>query len=166
MMSSAMKFKDHDGDNDAVETSLSLLKAMRDDGNVPAVDYYGQLVLLKGDLERAQELMHGTAAKTDTAGGAVNDTGGDSNGLHDLLVAASTSFDNVGNGTMSHEMAFSAIENFDTGAALDDPFLQGFLAQQQPYVAWDADPSLVFPSEDLSGQWTFDWEDANLFGTI
>lgn len=46
--------------------------------------------------------------------------------------------------------------------ALDDPFLQDFL--QHPYGNWNQesyDPVSGIPS----GQFQFDWENANLFGT-
>ncbi len=167
MMAATLKFKSNESDADAVETSMSLLRSMRDDGNVPANDYYEQLVQLRCDLNHAREQMRG--AIEGSQNGAT-----ESNGLQ-LLLAASGSFNDAGpstpgatrtDTTFGEGIPFGAPGDFDTGAALDDPFLQDFLAQKQPYTPWAPDSIGPFPTGDPNGQWNFDWEDANLFGNI
>jgi hypothetical protein len=158
MMSSTMNFKSHDNDSDAVETSLSLLKAMRDEGNMPAHDYYEQLVQLKSDLDRAKDQIMGSTILS--PGVTAEDNG------FQMLLAASGSVRNAENlernATSSAAMIggnFGASETFDTGAALNNPPLVDFMT-----LPWTADSSTAFPDGDFEVQWNFDWENANLYG--
>lgn len=161
MMSSTMNFKSHDSDSDAVETSLGLLKAMRDEGNMPAHDYYEQLVQLKSDLNQAKDKMIGSTILS--PGVTAKEDG------LQMLLAASGSGKNAENleqntspGNAMIGGNFTASEIFDTGAALNNPPLLDFMTQQQ--LPWTTNSSTTFPGGDFEAQWNFDWEDANLYG--
>ena len=161
MMSSTMNFKSHDNDGGAVETSLSFLKAMRDEGNMPAHDYYEQLVQLKNDLDQAKDNMIGSTVMNPSVTA-------EENGLQMLLAASGSvrNAENLEQNTQSDAAMiggnFSASEIFDTGAALNNPPLLDFMTQQQ--LPWTADSSSAFSGGDFDVQWNFDWENANLYG--
>jgi proline utilization trans-activator len=53
MISSTMKKPENDVDADGIDTAWSLMRSMKDEGNVPINDYFDQLVHLKQDLEDA-----------------------------------------------------------------------------------------------------------------
>jgi hypothetical protein len=50
MMSLTMNFKTDNGDSDRVNRSLILLETMRNEGNMPAVDFFEQLSQVKDEL--------------------------------------------------------------------------------------------------------------------
>lgn len=118
---------------------------MREAGNLPASGYHDQLLVLKADLD------------------SLKDNGGnrnlsESNGLA-MLLAASGSV-----GEQSNNTAFG-VGDAGAGAVLDDPFLQEFM--QQPYGNWDTDQfDHDDPGTTATGQFQFDWENANLFGNL
>lgn len=159
MMSATMK-EDDGNDNDAVETAWSLLRSMRETGNLVASGYYDQLVELKRDLDSLREKSKQRHPSQRNLA--------ESNGL-DMLLAATTS---AGQQQMSRRngTCINAHTPGDGGAfgvgdamgALDDPFLQDFL--QQPYGSWNQESYDSVPGLP-STQFQFDWENANLFGT-
>lgn len=138
---------------------ISLLRSMKEAGNIPAHGYYDQLVELKSDLDS----FKGKCKQPESIPLTTNTK--DTSGL-DMLLAASGTFNNDyvaplsgGYNTPKEATVFGV---GDAMGALDDPFLQDFL--QQPYTNWPSDdfggPGAVVPSEQLQ----FDWENANLFG--
>lgn len=152
MMSSTMQYKAHEGDHDKVITSLSLLKSMRDGGNMPAHNYYYQLVQLKRDLDHASEQIRGNFT-------VPQNNGDQSNGLQ-LLVAASGSeleTENRGmTGVLDERHNFSAFGNYDTGAVLNGPYIQHFLNQDQPDAQSLTDAIPSFPTDVFYGDFDFD----------
>ncbi|KAH8595755.1 fungal-specific transcription factor domain-containing protein [Bisporella sp. PMI_857] len=158
MMSSTMK-EDDNNDNDAVETAWSLLRSMRETGNLPASGYYDQLVELKLDLDSLKQNSGEHQSSQPTTKG--------NNGLEMLLAASSS----VHQGEQAHSngatqtpaSSGTAFGVGDAMGALDDPFLQDFL--QQPYGNWNPD-SFDPVSGMPSTQFQFDWENANLYGNL
>lgn len=131
----------------------SLLRFMKDAGNLPASGSYDQLIELKTELdslktrERSNGLQMLLAASTSVSGqpGPPNN--------HPHVLTPSSTFADV--------MAFGVGDG--VGAVLDNPLLQDFL--QQPYSNWPAEP--FDPVSGLpAGQFQFDWENANLFGNF
>lgn len=162
MMSSTMQYKAHEGDRDAVETSLSLLKAMRDDGNMPAHNYYDQLLQLKFDLDHAVEQI-------DTNSEAIQSDSDQSNGLQMLLAASGSDIGTEARttaGVLGEGQTFGAFGNYDTSEVLNDPYIQNFLNQQQPYAHCMTDDIPSFPNGDLDGQFEFDFLDMNVLGNF
>jgi len=166
MMSSSLRADDNHNDDDAVETAWSLLRSMRDDGNVPARSYYQQLIGLKTDIDRLREetkVLHESSSSAPDG----------ANGLQ-MLLAASGSFNvghdahpsSVSSSIMTNERLVPAMgDGLGVAAILDDPFLQDFLAQSGPLGSWTTEFEMD-PPGNTTVQWSFDWEDANLFGTI
>lgn len=151
-----MQYKAHEGDHDKVVTSLSLLKGMRDGGNVPAHNYYEQLVQLKCDLDHAAEQIHGNFT-------VPQNNSDQSNGVH-LLAAASGSelgTENRGmTGVLGEGQNFSAFGNYDTREVLG-PYIQHFLNQQQPFAQSMTYTIPSFPTDDFNGHFDFDFLDMN-----
>jgi proline utilization trans-activator len=162
MMASTIQYKAQEGDHDRVVTSLSLLKDMRDGGNMPAHNYYDQLVQLKRDLDHAAEQVRGnhTMPRSD---------GDQSHGIH-LPVAASGGELGIAHrgtpGLLHDGQTSSAIGNYDTARVLNDPYIQNFLNQQQPYVQSLTDAIPSFPPDDFSGYFDFDILDVNEQNTL
>lgn len=149
-----MQFKTHEGDSDAVEKSVSLLKNMRDAGNMPAHDYYEQLVQLNCDLLRAAEQMSGNpTAKSNR----------DQKESHQLALplAASSPFVDVRSiASPGGGLNFEAYEYYDTITVLDHPYIQDFLAQQpsEPSAAPIVDETHNLPLGDTNGILGFSWQ--------
>lgn len=160
MISAAMEDPDayENVADDGIGVAWSLLRSMKDDGNVPASDYYEQLVQIEEDLQQACarrrnriELPLPSTINTD--------------GLH-LLLAAS--------GTDTNETALSAGVISQSGNslvqatlhtesdALNDPFLSGFLSQ--PQAAWTSSAfEPMFTSENGEQQlWDFNWDSGGI----
>jgi hypothetical protein len=55
MMSSAMNFKTDNGDSERVNRSLLLLETLRNEGNMPAVDFFEQLSQVKDELDQKRD---------------------------------------------------------------------------------------------------------------
>lgn len=160
MMSSTMQYKSHEGDRGKVETSLKLLKTMRDDGNIPAHNYYDQLMQLKNDLDNAVEDMDRNFAVTKI-------DSHQSNGLQMLLAASGSDLGTevrTAPRLLGEGQSFGAFGNYyDTSAVLNDPYIQDFLNSQQPYGQSLTD-TIPFPTDDLSGYFDFDFLDMTATG--
>ncbi len=158
-----MQYKAYEGDRGKVETSLELLKTMRDDGNIPAHNYYDQLIQLKDDLDHAVELMNTDFTTTQS-------DGDQNNGLQMLLAASSRDIGTEVHTTgrlLSEGHSFGAFGNYyDTSAVLNDPYIQDFLNSQQPYAQFLTDTAPSFPVDDLNGFFDFDFLDVNATGTF
>jgi hypothetical protein len=157
-----MQYKAHEDDHDKVMTSLSLLKDMRDGGNIPAHDYYDQLMQLKSDLDHAAEQIRGNFTEP-------QNNGDQSNGLHLLVAASGTELgtDNRGiTGVLDDGQNFGAFRNYDTRMVLNGPYIQHFLNQQQPYAQSLTDAIASFPSDDLNWCFDFDFLDVNEQNTL
>jgi proline utilization trans-activator len=158
MMSAAMK--EHDSnDDDAVETAWSLLRTMKEAGNIPAQGLTDQLTELRNDLDRLKERRKHKSNVTTAQ------RGDDTDGLG-LLLAATGTFNHNRlpglSGTSTPRAGAFGVS--DAVGAFDDPFLQDFL--QQPYRDWTAQNFGADPNEIPPGQLQFDWENANLFGSL
>lgn len=153
MMSSAMQYKSHEGDRGKVETSLKLLKTMRDDGNIPAHNYFDQLMQLKDDLDHAVKHMRGYLTATEI-------DGQQSDGLQMLLAAGSSDARTeirTAPRLLRDAQSFGGLRSeYDTDAILLDPYVQDFLKSQQPYLQCSSDAIPYFPPDDFS--WYFDDE--------
>lgn len=160
-----MQYKAHEGDRDVVESSLNLLKAMRDDGNMPALDYYKQLIQLKRDLDCAAQQLSGNPTATNVDGDRAGilqsslEAGGDSVDLRSEARCPAAAL--LGEG-----LNFEAFQDLDMGAVLDVPSIQDFFAQKQPDAAWAVDESSSFDPGDFHGHEDFNLWDASLFGTF
>jgi hypothetical protein len=161
MMSSTMQYKSHDGDRGKVETSLKLLRAMRDDGNIPAHNYYDQLMQLKDDLDNAVENMNRGFA-------AAEGDGHQSNGLQTSLAASSP---NIGTGVqtaprlLSNASSFGDFVNYyPTDAILLDPYVQDFLKSQQAYSQCSTDAITPFSTDNFGWYLDDEFLDMNASG--
>lgn len=161
MISSAMKKSEQNTDMDAIGTAWSLLRYMRDDGNVPARDYYEQLEQLERDLAEAKARRRPCPQQSHP-----NST--ESNGLQLLLQATGTESTrancNIGHPASAQYLALDSArtnEIITTSDALSDPFLYGFLSQPQP--AWGAeafDEHLLSSVNAEQQMWSFDLDHA------
>ncbi|KAF8855632.1 hypothetical protein BDZ45DRAFT_655029 [Acephala macrosclerotiorum] len=143
-------------DDDGIGVAWSLLRSMRDDGNVPASDYYEQLVQLEEDLKQACARRKRKGAEPPPHIDA------QASGL-DLLLAASGT-DSSAHG--SQNLALSSLsgnvsmtssqheEYLSSNDPLNDPFLSGFLSQ--PQASWPFDIMFTSGSGDQSSSWGFD----------
>ncbi|RDW78260.1 hypothetical protein BP5796_06112 [Coleophoma crateriformis] len=163
MISSAMQNPETDIDADGIGTAWSVIRSMREEGNVPASEYFDQLVHLKQDLEEAcARRRRYKPQQASSSSGPVPSpqqlTAAPSNkppNLHDLAHAA------------SHMSIPQAVPpTTETAGATDnvlqDPTLSDFLAE--PLANWDPsvfDQILTGTSGDQSF-WNFDWGKANL----
>lgn len=166
MISSAMEDHEVNGtiDDDGIGVAWSLLRSMRDDGNVPASDYYEQLVQLKDALKEACEKKKSLPEPTPQ-------TPSKANGLHLLLAASGTENTQAqqqmipasGTGMMQ---GFSAANREDVVTdPLNDQFLNGFWAQSQVQTA--AWAPAAFESMFAAGTteqmlWDLDWESGGM----
>jgi hypothetical protein len=57
MMSSMMNFETDNGDSDRVDRSFLLLETMRNEGNMPAVDFFEQLSQLRDELDQKKDTI-------------------------------------------------------------------------------------------------------------
>lgn len=157
----ATTLRPNDTDDDAVRTALCLLRAMRDDGNLSASDHYEQLRKLKTDLDRVRKQAVGDMVE-EAQSGSLDSMQPVQAGISFATDRAGSS-SNANNSTLITEEIMSGVPiNLDSAAALDDPFLQGFLAQHQPTTdSWQETTGLF--GDGVNSKWNFDWEDANLF---
>jgi hypothetical protein len=162
MMSSTMKYKTHEGDHGAVDFSLNLLKYMRDNGNLPAHDYYKQLKQLKRDLDHTAQQMNG------------NVTGPEQNGHRNNFHLAQNASSNMGDlrleagrlSTPSVEWPnVNGIHHYNMGDVLRPSALQAFIAQQ-PDEAFTLDEDASFPPIDFTAYGDLNFFDASLYGTL
>jgi len=129
-----------------INLNNSLLRSMRDAGNLPASGYYDQLLVLKGDFDSLKTKIRQPVSESD--------------GLQMLLAASGSQMSRSPNTT-----AFGVGDA--GGAVLDDPFLQEFMQMPQPYVSFGVGLGEFDPVSGLPvGQLQFDWENANLFGNL
>jgi hypothetical protein len=165
MMSSTIQYKAHEGDRDAVESSLNLLKTMRDDGNMPAHDYYKQLVQLKCDLDHAAQQMSGNFI------GSVSN--GDRDSIHQSPQEASGNLGGLGfeaRGTVAglqlgEGLSFDPLKDLDMGAVLEVSAIQDFITQQLDET-WAADDYASFYPTGFNGQEDCNVWDSGLLGTF
>ncbi|TVY36614.1 putative transcriptional regulatory protein [Lachnellula subtilissima] len=164
MISTAMEDPDAyaTNDDDGIGVAWSLLRSMRDDGNVPASDYYEQLAQIEEDLKDAcarrrkrPEILPAPPPPPNT---------NNAHGLHLLLAASGTDnhqvpqipSDNTQHGSMAIPPAFHG-ESTSMGDPLNDPFLSGFLSQ--PQAAWDPTAfEPMFTGNNDQHLWDFNWE--------
>jgi hypothetical protein len=124
---------------------------------MPAHSYYDQLVQLKCNLDDAAEQVRGRYKMPR------NDVD-QSSGLHLLAAANSGELVTEHHGTpgLLHEgQNLSAIGNYDTAAVLNDPCIQHFLNQQQPWEQSLTDAIPSFSTDDFAGHFDFDFLDMN-----
>ncbi|KAI2673424.1 transcriptional regulator family: Fungal Specific TF [Penicillium roqueforti] len=121
--------------SDAVDTALSVLCSMRDDGNVPANDYYERLLLVQKSIA---ELRDGVRKGRD---------GGPPTAAQSPQIAGTAheraQLDEVGWAAQNNDVGGVGIENFrleDNLDALANPYIDGFLAEKS--FTW---PSNAFP---------------------
>lgn len=142
-------------DDDGIGVAWSLLRSMRDDGNVPASDYYDQLVQLEEDLKQA------CTRRKQKSNEIPASTNVNASGLDLLLQASGTD----GSSQLSQNLALASHAGNESGPPsqhseymtsndpLNDPFLSGFLSQTQN--AWPFD--IMFTSGSGEQQsWDFD----------
>jgi hypothetical protein len=73
MMSSTMNYRSDEKDSERIEKSFCLLKAMKDEGNLPAIDFHELLLELKHELDlRGNQMVDTTMQSTHVA----NDSSG------------------------------------------------------------------------------------------
>lgn len=161
MMSSTIQYKSHEGDRGKVETSVKLLKTMRDDGNISAHNYYDQLMQLKDDLDHAVGNMDRNPTATYSGGHQ-------SNGFQMRLAASGS---DVGTEVqtapklLNEGHSFGAFGNYyDTGEVLNVPYVQRFVNSQQLYEQCPTDAIPSFLTDDLSGFFDLDFLDMNAIG--
>lgn len=168
----ATTLKSNITDDDAVKTSLSLLRSMRDDGNLSASDHYDLLRSLKIDLEEArkqainnangtvQPILNNSGLQTFTP--TFNSIVEEGEQAGEAVV--DTDLSNANETVIAEAMTFGVFENLDSAAVLDDPFLQSFLAQQQPRPgSWQTEAVGLFPAGIVNADWNLDWENATAF---
>lgn len=161
MISAAMEDPDAYAtvDDDGIGVAWSLLRSMRDDGNVPASDYYEQLAQIEEDLKDA-------CARRRKLPEILPPTANNAPGLHLLLAASGTDnhqvpqsvsvSDSAQHGSMQLPSAFHT-ESASMGDPLNDPFLSGFLSQ--PQAAWDPTAfEPMFTGNNEQQLWDFNWE--------
>jgi proline utilization trans-activator len=142
---------DRDQDQDAVDTAWSLLRSMRDDGNLPAEEYYDQLLQLRTDLNQ----VNGNGMGRSNATSDVQSTKSANSRVNAATTKTTTPNTNSRRVSQMGESAIGA-----TG--LDDPFIHDFLMQT------DAQLSMEYPgiSEASLLPWSAEWEDVDTFGSL
>lgn len=159
-------------DEDSIGVAWSLLRSMKDDGNVPASDYYDQLVQLK-------DALHGACAKKLKRLETNHPTPNMADGLQ-MLAAASgmgsihaiqnSSF--VPKAESASQLTATDKHSIGNGDALHDPFLNGLFSQPashpqgQPLnqTSWApaALDSMFSTSATDQLLWDFDWESVGM----
>ncbi|KAK6582393.1 hypothetical protein PZA11_004801 [Diplocarpon coronariae] len=175
MLSSAMDDIDNNAsmDHDAIGVAWSLLRSMKDDGNVPAGDYFDQLAILKEELQSAcaKKMKHlkAPAATSEAAG------------LH--AMAGTSGLENAPNVVdMRHQSGPGPLHipvmnhtHVNAADAFNDPFTglwsqpgqqqqqqqqQQHPAQMPGHAAWApaAMDNMFAPNVNDQFLWDFDWE--------
>lgn len=129
---------------------------MREAGNIPAQGLSDQLMELRTDLETLKGRQQKRSVVPPTT---------EANGL-EMLLAATGSFDTNHMPRMSgaNTPRAGVFGVGDAMGALDDPYLQDFL--QQTYREWNTDDFDANTGDVISGPLQFDWENANMFGSL
>ncbi len=159
-------------DEDGIGVAWSLLRSMKDDGNVPASDYYDQLVQLK-------DALHGACAKKMKNIETNHQTRTMADGLP-MAAAAS----GMGSNQISHapslapkaesvpQLPTTNKHSISDGDALHDPFLNGLFSQSASHpqgqssnqTSWApaALDSMFSTSTTEQLLWDFDWESVGI----
>lgn len=164
MIAAAMEDPDSYGsvDDDGIGVAWSLLRSMRDDGNVPASDYYEQLVQIEEDLKQA-------CAKRKKRSQLPPPSNHNANGLH-LLLAASGTDNHPPTQSTAHPSQTGGIPipptinmgSTSMGDALNDPFLSGFLSQPESTWAPNAFGPMFANDNNEQQLWDFNWESGGM----
>jgi len=149
-------------DDDGIGVAWSLLRSMKDDGSVPASDYFEQLVQIEEDLKQA-------CARRKKRSQLPPPSTHNADGLHLLLAASGTDTQEPTPSTAlpsqtggMHLPPTLNLGSTNMGDALNDPFLSGFLSQPEP--TWATNPFGPMFVNDHSEQhlWDFNWESGGM----
>lgn len=149
MMAAIISPHELNRDSDAVETAWSILGSMRDSGNVPASDYYDQLVQLKPTLDK----LSNSSSKPSSGEHHNADEGSNQTELDPSSISTRR---------QPPQTEIFSLEGTSTNSAtiLDDPFIQNFLMQTEAQFTAGS----FGVADGPTVPWGFEWEDLNVFG--